>query len=127
AINLDTSDLMAVKEIRFQNSSSLSTLYQSIKEEMSVMEMLDHPNIVSYYGIEVHRDKVYIFMEYCQGGSLASLLEHGRVEDENVIKFYVVQMLYGLAYLHENNIVHRDIKPDSKLFIYCLYVIIYKC
>ncbi|CAJ0752959.1 21621_t:CDS:10 [Entrophospora sp. SA101] len=115
AVNLDTGDLMAVKEIRFQDPSSLSTLYKSVKEEMSVMEMLDHPNIVSYYGIEVHRDKVYIFMEYCQGGSLASQLEHGRIEDENVIKFYVVQMLQGLIYLHENNIVHRDIKPDNIL------------
>jgi mitogen-activated protein kinase kinase kinase len=114
AVNLDTGDLMAVKEIRFQDPSSLTTLYKSVKEEMSVMEMLDHPNIVSYYGIEVHRDKVYIFMEYCQGGSLASQLEHGRIEDERVIQYYVYQMLEGLVYLHENNIVHRDIKPDSK-------------
>ncbi|CAH1766854.1 11183_t:CDS:2, partial [Entrophospora sp. SA101] len=115
AVNLDTSDLMAVKEIRFQDLSYFSSLYKSVKEEMSVLEMLDHPNIVSYYGIEVHRDKVYIFMEYCQGGSLASQLEHGRIEDENVIRFYVVQMLRGLIYLHENNIIHRDIKPDNIL------------
>jgi mitogen-activated protein kinase kinase kinase len=114
AVNLDTGDLMAVKEIRFQDPSSLTTLYRSVKEEMSVMEMLDHPNIVQYYGIEVHRDKVYIFMEYCQGGSLASQLEHGRIEDEGVIQYYVYQMLHGLGYLHENDIVHRDIKPDSK-------------
>ncbi|GBB83773.1 hypothetical protein RclHR1_10440006 [Rhizophagus clarus] len=115
AVNLDTGDLMAVKEIRFQDPSSLTTLYKSVKEEMSVMEMLDHPNIVSYYGIEVHRDKVYIFMEYCQGGSLASQLEHGRIEDEGVIQYYVYQMLHGLGYLHENDIVHRDIKPDNIL------------
>jgi len=115
AVNLDTSDLMAVKEIRFQDLSYFSSLYKSVKEEMSVLEMLDHPNIVSYYGIEVHRDKVYIFMEYCQGGSLASQLEHGRIEDENVIRYYVVQMLRGLIYLHENNIIHRDIKPDNIL------------
>ncbi|CAJ0850724.1 20942_t:CDS:2 [Entrophospora sp. SA101] len=122
AVNLDTSDLMAVKEIRFQDPSSLSSLYKSVKEEMSVMEMLDHPNIVSYYGIEVHRDKVYIFMEYCQGGSLASQLEHGRIEDENVIKFYVAQMLQGLIYLHENDIVHRDIKPDNILLDHMGYI-----
>ncbi|CAG8555657.1 6742_t:CDS:2 [Acaulospora morrowiae] len=115
AVNLDTGGLMAVKEIRFQDPSSLSTLYKSVKEEMSVMEMLDHPNIVSYYGIEVHRDKVYIFMEYCPGGSLSSQLELGRIEDENVIQYYAFQMLQGIIYLHENNIVHRDIKPDNIL------------
>ncbi|KAG9303282.1 hypothetical protein G9A89_013608 [Geosiphon pyriformis] len=115
ATNIDSGDVMAVKEIRFQDPSSLTSLVKSVKEEMSVMEMLNHPNIVSYYGIEVHRDRVYIFMEYCKGGSLGSLLEHGRIEDENIIKYYTQQMLKGLIYLHENNIVHRDIKPDNIL------------
>ncbi|RKP04777.1 kinase-like domain-containing protein, partial [Thamnocephalis sphaerospora] len=68
------------------------------------------------YGMEVHRDKVYIFMEYCQGGTLTALLEHGRIEDENVMRVYTAQMLRGAAYLHSNNIVHRDIKPDNILF-----------
>lgn len=51
AINLDTSSVMAVKEIRFPDSSSLSALHKAIKEEMKVMEMLNHPNIVQYYGM----------------------------------------------------------------------------
>ena len=75
------------------------------------MRNLDHPNIVQYYGIEPHRDKVYIFMEYCSGGSLAGLLEHGRIEDETVIQVYALQLLEGLGYLHEAKVVHRDIKP----------------
>lgn len=78
------------------------------------MELLSHDNIVEYYGIEVHRDKVYIFEEYCQGGSLANLLEHGRIEDESVVQIYTLQMLDGLVYLHSMGIVHRDIKPDSR-------------
>lgn len=81
---------------------------------MLVMELLSHDNIVEYYGIEVHRDKVYIFEEYCQGGSLANLLEHGRIEDESVVQIYTLQMLDGLVYLHSMGIVHRDIKPDSR-------------
>ncbi|KAI8377509.1 uncharacterized protein BYT42DRAFT_496875 [Radiomyces spectabilis] len=119
AINLDTSSVMAVKEIRFPDSSALSTLHKAIKEEMKVMEMLNHRNIVQYFGMEVHRDKVYIFMEYCENGSLGSLLEHGgRIEDELYIVDYAYQLLSGLAYLHENNIVHRDIKPDNILIDY---------
>jgi mitogen-activated protein kinase kinase kinase len=114
AINLDSGYLMAVKEIRLQDPQLIPTIAQQIRDEMGVLELLDHPNIVSYYGIEVHRDKVYIFMEYCSGGSLASLLEHGRIEDETVIMVYALQMLEGLAYLHESGIVHRDIKPESE-------------
>ncbi|CBQ71760.1 related to SSK2-MAP kinase kinase kinase of the high osmolarity signal transduction pathway [Sporisorium reilianum SRZ2] len=115
AVNLDSGGLMAVKEIRFQDISSTPSLYQQIKDEMEVMSMLSHPNIVEYYGIEVHRDRVYIFEEYCQGGSLAALLEHGRIEDETVIQVYTLQMLEGLIYLHAQGIIHRDIKPDNIL------------
>ena len=113
-INLDSGYLMAVKEIRLQDPQLIPTIAGQIRDEMGVLEVLDHPNIVSYYGIEVHRDKVYIFMEYCSGGSLANLLEHGRIEDETVVLVYALQMLEGLAYLHASGIVHRDIKPESK-------------
>jgi mitogen-activated protein kinase kinase kinase len=113
AVNLDSGEELAVKEIRFQDLTSAPHLIKTIRDEMKVMEMLRHANIVEYYGIEVHRDKVYIFEEYCPGGSLANLLEHGRIEDEIVIQIYAAQMLNGLIYLHSENVVHRDIKPDS--------------
>ncbi|KAK2461684.1 hypothetical protein APHAL10511_006147 [Amanita phalloides] len=115
AVNLDSGNLMAVKEIKFQELTGMPNLYAQIKDELSVMEMLHHPNVVEYYGIEVHRDRVYIFEEYCQGGSLAQLLEHGRIEDEGIIQIYTMQMLEGLAYLHSKGVVHRDIKPDNIL------------
>lgn len=115
AVNLDTGGVMAVKEIRFHDSQSIKSLVPQIKEEMTVLEMLNHPNVVQYFGVEVHRDKVYIFMEFCEGGSLAGLLTHGRIEDEMVIQVYTLQMLEGVAYLHQSGVVHRDIKPENIL------------
>jgi mitogen-activated protein kinase kinase kinase len=113
AVNLDSAEIMAVKEIRISDPKLMTPAMKSIKEEMTVLEMLDHPNVVKYYGIEVHRDKVYIFMEYCEGGSLANLLEHGRIADEAVIQVYAWEMLQGLEYLHRKGVVHRDVKPES--------------
>ena len=122
AVNLDTGALMAVKEIKYTEVAGSPNLYSQIKDELAVMEMLHHPNVVEYYGIEVHRDKVYIFEEYCQGGTLASLLEHGRIEDEGLIQVYTMQMLEGLAYLHAQGVAHRDVKPDSSCwFVDSLY------
>ena len=115
AHNMDQNTVMAVKEIRFSDVSNLPAVYKQIKDESTVMQMLNHQNIVEYYGIEVHRDKVYIFQEYCDGGSLKDLLEHGRIEQEEVIMNYACQILEGLSYLHGRGIVHRDIKPDNIL------------
>ena len=64
AINLDSGQLMAVKEIRLQDPQLIPTIVSQIRDEMNVLQALDHPNVVSYYGIEPHRDKVYIFMEF---------------------------------------------------------------
>ncbi|KAL6950140.1 hypothetical protein ACO0QE_000816 [Hanseniaspora vineae] len=115
AINLDTGGILAVKQIRIQHSKNMEKIYPRIKDEMNVLEVLNHPNVVQYYGVEVHRDKVNIFMEFCEGGSLACLLEHGRFEDEVITQVYSLQLLEGLAYLHHSGVVHRDIKPENIL------------
>ncbi|EPX73260.1 STE/STE11 protein kinase Win1 [Schizosaccharomyces octosporus yFS286] len=116
AVNLDTGDLMAVKTIALHKPRISRSLIKRIRGEMIILELLDHPNIVCYYGIEVHREKINIFMELYQGSTLAEFLRYGRIEDELVIQVYVLQLLEGLSYMHSCGISHRDVKPENILF-----------
>lgn len=58
---------------------------------------------------------LYIFLEYVPGGSIAHLLANLGAFEETLVRTFVRQILLGLAYLHENDIIHRDIKGANIL------------
>ncbi|XP_051868161.1 mitogen-activated protein kinase kinase kinase 4 isoform X2 [Pristis pectinata] len=105
-INVDTGELMAMKEIRFQPND-----HKTIKEtadELKIFEGIKHPNLVRYFGVELHREEMYIFMEYCDEGTLEEVARLGL--QEHVIRLYTKQITTAINVLHEHGIVHRDIK-----------------
>jgi serine/threonine protein kinase len=85
--------------------------------EIDIMrELIDfsHLNIIKCYEIISDGDIVYIIMEYCNCGDFSSLLI-GRPMSENWTKYYFKQIIDGLKFLHDKNIIHRDIKPKNIL------------
>ncbi|EHB06863.1 Mitogen-activated protein kinase kinase kinase 4 [Heterocephalus glaber] len=105
-ISVDTGELMAMKEIRFQPND-----HKTIKEtadELKIFEGIKHPNLVRYFGVELHREEMYIFMEYCDEGTLEEVSRLGL--QEHVIRLYSKQITIAINVLHEHGIVHRDIK-----------------
>lgn len=114
-------ELMAVKQISYggigaPSESALHTA-QALQREVACLQALSHPNIVRYLGVE--RDDVSghvsIFLEYCAGGSIHSLLEKFGAFNEALSRTYITMVLEGLAYLHARQIMHRDVKGANVL------------
>jgi calcium-dependent protein kinase len=109
---------------------------EMLENEIEVMRMLDHPNIVRLYETYSDRDqfKLHLVMELCEGGDLldflikTEILENGtkswsdpenggdaRVFSERQIAQLAAKMVGALQYLHSRDIAHRDIKPENFL------------
>lgn len=88
-----------------------------MQEEIELLRSLQHPNIVTYLGTDVCDDDntLYIFTEWVPGGSIQALVtKFGRLS-EVIVRKYVAQLLVGLAYLHDQHVIHHDIKAANIL------------
>ncbi|EOO02012.1 putative map kinase kinase kinase protein [Phaeoacremonium minimum UCRPA7] len=120
-MNATTGEFLAVKEVEVNpkaaggDKNKMRELVAALDQEIDTMQHLDHVNIVQYLGCERKETSISIFLEYISGGSIGSCLrKHGRFE-ESVVSSLTRQTLSGLAYLHREGILHRDLKADNIL------------
>ncbi|XP_043343878.1 mitogen-activated protein kinase kinase kinase 19 isoform X4 [Cervus canadensis] len=113
------------KEERFFNLHEKKTFSEnSLKYEESILwtkvdllKALKHVNIVAYLGTCLEENIVSIFMEFVPGGSISSIINRFGPLPEMVFCKYTEQILQGVAYLHENCVVHRDIKGNNVMLM----------
>lgn len=106
----DDGFFFAVKEVSLldQGSQGKQSIYQ-LEQEIALLSQFEHENIVQYYGTDKDESKLYIFLELVTKGSLMNLYKRYNLRDSQV-SAYTRQILHGLKYLHDRNVVHRDIK-----------------
>ncbi|KAL2467672.1 mitogen-activated protein kinase kinase kinase 1-like [Forsythia ovata] len=109
-IDNDDGFFFAVKEVSLldQGDEGKQRILQ-LEQEIALLSQFEHENIVQYYGTEKAESHLYIFLELVNKGSLMSLYQKYNLRDSQV-SAYTRQILHGLKYLHERNVVHRDIK-----------------
>ncbi|XP_014504453.1 mitogen-activated protein kinase kinase kinase 1 isoform X1 [Vigna radiata var. radiata] len=100
----------AVKQVSLldQGNQGRQSVYQ-LEQEIALLSQFEHENIVQYFGTEMDASNLYIFIELVTKGSLRNLYQRYTLRDSQV-SAYTRQILHGLKYLHDRNIVHRDIK-----------------
>lgn len=89
--------------------------FEHIKSEVKILSKLSHPFIVNLLGHFQDDGKLYLLLEYVQGGELFSYLRKQGNLPEDISKFYVAQLVLAFAHLHQMGIIYRDLKPENLL------------
>ncbi|XP_064015812.1 LOW QUALITY PROTEIN: serine/threonine-protein kinase PAK 3-like [Pogoniulus pusillus] len=100
---------VAIKQLKF-----LTTPVKRLLREILIPKENKHPNIVNYLDSYRVNSHLWVVMEYMSGGSLAGLVRNMRMH-ERQIAAVCRECLQGLAFLHSNQVIHRDIKSDNIL------------
>jgi len=119
-INRDSNrkELVAIKEARVEGNKeeNMAKIQQNVLQEAKLSWTMRHPNIIQLKGICFEKPHFCLIMEYAKGGSLGRLLGVRKLGFPPYILIkWALQVSHGMQYLHENSIIHRDLKSSNIL------------
>ncbi|KAJ3169389.1 Suppressor of Sensor Kinase (SLN1), partial [Irineochytrium annulatum] len=124
--------LFAIKRTRIASTHPWLPIPKLFATIVKLLRLLDHPNLLRYYGVESIGEDMFVFLEFASGGSVHDRIYQNRIpsglepdeaqrdlkpgiKDEGLVRVWVRQILEGLRYIHKHDIVHRDLKPGNLL------------
>ena len=113
ALNFQTGGTVAIKEVALRGVGK--DQLQLLQREIDLLKLLKNPYIVEYRESFNTRDMLYIVMEFVENGSLSNILRKFGKLPEALVAMYTLQVLEGLNFLHEQGVIHRDIKGANIL------------
>ena len=119
----DSNMLLATKKIGLKYISVEPLFKMHLQNEINFLRGFNHPNIINLYDVKVTQQDIYLIMEYCNGGSLKKVLnnyrlKYGKPFPEEIVRYFMKQILSAVEYLHNLGIVHRDLKLENILLKY---------
>jgi serine/threonine protein kinase len=112
-----TEEIFACKVISKAKISSDSSMLESLRREISVMQQVKHSNIIKYHECFEDKSNLFIIMERCTGGELFDRIQQLRHYQEVDAARIMRQVVSAVAHLHSKKIAHCDLKPDNLLFL----------
>ncbi|XP_009392162.2 CBL-interacting protein kinase 1-like [Musa acuminata AAA Group] len=114
ARHVDSGRCFAVKVLERKRILDLHT-HDQIKREIGTLKLLKHPNVVRLYEVLASKTKIYMVLEYVDGGELFDRIESkGRLSEPEGRKLFQ-QLIDAVSYCHEKGVFHRDLKPENVL------------
>lgn len=103
----------ALKQIEYENIPIKDK--ERIIQEIEIIRMCSHDNIIKIYGLSKSNTSLNILMEYADNGDLFNYIEkyiNHPIPEQDIINIFV-QVCMAVKYIHDRKIIHRDIKPEN--------------
>ena len=109
-----TESAVAIKRMDL-GDEKIQQMLRLLEQEIDIMSKCEHANILRLYDRADFKNRLYLMLEYCEGGDLSKLIsKKGRLPEAEAQR-YLIDLVTGLKYLFEKGFVHRDLKPQNLL------------